>query len=170
MIRIIILAVFTFVLVMGVCSNVKKNKTTIEVLDNGRHYYPVLAGQDLEIVYKIKNTGKRPLIIKDIVTSCECLELSKSVIRNIPADEEGVVSLTYKSSKNIGYVKHHIILYGNFATGEKLELTFDINVVSDALYTKNYEELFLDENQRWGIIKDPINGDERNKGYYMNAD
>ena len=47
--------------------------TTVEVPDSVRHYYPVIAGQELNLVYDLTNTGDQPLIIRDIQPSCGCI-------------------------------------------------------------------------------------------------
>jgi hypothetical protein len=50
----------------------KKNigLTTVSVADSVRHYYPLIAGQVLNLSYEIENTGDQPLIIRDIQSSC----------------------------------------------------------------------------------------------------
>ena len=53
----------------------KKNigLTTVSVADSVRHYYPLIAGQVLNLSYEIENTGNQPLIIRDIQSSCGCI-------------------------------------------------------------------------------------------------
>ncbi|MBB4118464.1 hypothetical protein GGR32_000738 [Mesonia hippocampi] len=155
-----------FILITALSCNIKNEKTTLEIEDNNRHYYPILQGQELEVVFPIKNIGENTFILKDIITSCGCL-IPKSSINAIPAGEEARLFLTYNSNKNIGYVKHYITLYGNFADTNKIELTFDVRVVPDAHYTKDYEELYQEEKNKAGNIEDMVDGNENNKGYYL---
>jgi len=155
---------------LNACFNPKNEKTSLEIMDNGRHYYPIQTGQDLDVVFKVKNIGKSPLIITDIITSCGCIVLNKNTTKTIPAGQEGFISMTYNSTKNVGFVKHWIELYGNFEKLEKMELVFDVNVVPDAMYTKDYEELFLMEKEKNGNIEDLVDGTANNKGYYMRFD
>jgi len=61
-------------------------------------------------------------------------------------------------------------LYGNFENELLKELIFDINVVPNAMYTKDYEELYADEVNASGGMKRFVDGDESNKGYYMSED
>lgn len=154
------------ILVMG-CVDIKNRKTTIEVIDNHRHYYPVLAGQRLDVVFPIKNTGKNPLVISDIITSCGCLVAKKSSIDAIPEGDERMLILEYNSAKNIGLVEHYITLYGNFENSETYEITFDVHVVPSSHYTKDYEELYQEEKDKRGNIESMVDGDENNKVYYM---
>ncbi len=163
----IILIFTTLVMVTG-CVNIADRKTTMEVEDNDRHYYPLLAGEQKDLNFKLKNTGENPLMITDIITSCGCLKVDESLgAFSVPSGKERMLTLSYNSSKNIGYVKHYITLYGNFDDAEFKEISFDINVVPNAMYTKDYEELHTDEVNADGGLKRFVDGDENNKGYYM---
>lgn len=152
------------------CIDVADRKTTIEIEDNYRHYYPILAGQEQDISFNIKNTGKNPLMVTDIVTSCGCLKVNADKMFSIPPGKERLLTLSYNSAKNIGYVKHYISLYGNFQTSEIEELIFDINVVPNAMYTKDYEELHQEHVDAEGGFKTFVEGNENNRGYYMDED
>lgn len=153
------------------CLNIADKKTTIEVEDNERHYYPILAGQRKDIAFRITNTGQNPLLITDIITSCGCLNVDKGTsVFTIPPGKERILTLSYNSAKNVGYVKHYITLYGNFEKATFKELIFDINVVPNALYTLDYEELYADEVKKDGGVKEFVDGSENNKGYYMDLD
>lgn len=170
--RITINQLCTFLLLflfLSACAS-KDNKTTIEIEDNHRHYYPILTGQELNIKFEIKNTGKHPFILSDIFTSCGCVVIKNSSINTIPAGKSGFLILRYDSSKNIGYVKHYVTLYGNFATTNMKEIVFDVNVVPNASYTKDYEELYKEKNQKEGGLKGLVDGDESQKGYYLDSD
>ncbi len=150
--------------------NIKDNKTTIEIVDNNRHYYPILVEQKLDIMFEVKNTGDAPFILDDIITSCGCIMVKKSSINQIPKGKTGRLMMQYDSRKNIGYVKHYITLYGNFTTTDKIEIMFDVNVVPNNLYTKDYEELYREKIEKEGGVKTFVDGDESRKGYYLTTD
>jgi hypothetical protein len=152
------------------CINPKDNKTSMEITDNNRHYYPIITGQHLTVSFKVKNTGNHPLLISDIITSCGCLVLDRTTIKTISAGNEGFINLTYDSSKNIGYAKHWIEVYGNFINMDKMDLVFDLNVVPNNLYTKDYEELYAELNKTSKGFSDFVDGKENNKGYYLSSD
>ncbi|HKM01974.1 MAG TPA: DUF1573 domain-containing protein [Sedimentibacter sp.] len=59
-----------------------------------------------------------------LITSCGCITLKKTSIRAIPVGETRKLIMKYDSGKNIGYVKHYITLYANFASGEIEEVVF----------------------------------------------
>lgn len=159
------------VFLLSSCMDISKRKTTMEIEDNDRHYYPVLAGQQQDLSFNLKNTGKNPLMITDIITSCGCLKLEDgNGTFSVPPGKERLLTLSYNSSKNVGYVKHYITLYGNFKDAPSQEIVFDVHVVPDAMYTKDYEELYADEIKRQGGLKRLVDGAENNKGYYIDED
>src|SRR5690554_7650559 len=150
--------------------NVKDRTTTIHVVDNDRHYYPILRGQEKEILFRIENKGKSPFVLYDIFTSCGYLKISKkSSIRSIPAGEEGFLILEYTAISNIGYADYYVTLYENFDSIDKNEIKFDINIVPQAQFTKDYEEVFK-EVQDKNSIKQSVDGKESERGYYMDGD
>ena len=46
---------------------------------------------------------------------------------------------------------HRIRIFGNMLPDGRAELKFDVNVVPDADYTRDYEELYQDFNTKNGI-------------------
>lgn len=148
------------------CKDVRGNVTTLEVIDNNRHYYPILRGQTLDVVFDIKNTGKYPFLMSELLPSCGCVVSKKSSIGSIPPGSERRIILTYDSSKNIGYVEHFIDIYGNLET-EKISLIFDTHVVPNSDYTRDYEEIYSEKIKKSGNFKSMTDGKENNKGYYL---
>src|SRR5690554_5904986 len=149
------------------CADIRNQVTTLEIIDNNRHYYPILRGQELEVAFDIKNTGKHPFILSDLLISCGCVVSKKSSIKSIPPGSERTITLTYDSSKNIGFVEHKIDIYGNLENKEKKVLIFDVHVVPESDYTRDYEELYLTKLKQEGYLKRMTEGDENNKGYYL---
>lgn len=163
----ILLLAFSSIM-MSSCMDIKDRKTTIEIADNNRHYYPILTGQELEVSFIVKNTGTEPLMVTDIVSSCGCIKLAdQKGAFAIPPKQERPVSLVYNSTKNIGYVKHYVSLYGNFVDAAYQDFVFDVNVVPNALYTQDYEELYRAEESVKGVIKYLVDGNESQRGYHL---
>ncbi len=160
----------TLLLLLIACGDLRDQKTSVLIEDNDRHYHPILFGQELDIVYNLKNTGKAPLLISDIFTSCACLTIENGTTKTIPAGEQGFIRLKYKANMTVGYAKHYISLYGNFDEDEHQELIFDVNVVPDQVHIKDYEDVFREESQKNGGTKQLVDGNENNKGYYINSE
>lgn len=139
----------------------------VKVEDVRRHYYPVMVGEILTLSYEIENIGDEPLVISEIQTTCGCI--SKDAGRKIiPRGQKTILNFEYDSSKNLGYVEHEIRLYGNFDTTNVLKLYFDVNVVPDADYTKDYEALHKESFRE--RVRDKKGDRETNrKSYYVDS-
>ena len=146
----------------------KVQYTTVEIKDPVRHYYPILQGQELTVRVRLSNLGRVPLVIKDIQPSCGCIILESDHEMVVPPERYMMVTLKYDSRKNVGKVEHAIRFWGNISPGGMAELRFDVNVVPDASYHHDYEELFdKDENNR--RLKEFIDGGGADiaLGYYV---
>lgn len=141
----------------------------VEIVDPVRHYYPIVQGQELNIIIELKNNSDYPFKISDVLTSCGCVILKKGAFEVIPAQSTGYLELAYNSNKNIGLVNHFIYVYGNLNKVEKLEANFDVHVVPDALYTPDYEELHQKDVDAKGGTKSFVEGSENEKGYYISS-
>ena len=151
-------------LTLGSC---RKNigMTTVAVADSVRHYYPILAGEILTLSYELENTGEQPLIIRDIQTSCGCItpELDSRML--LPGKKVRLL-FKYESAKNIGYVQQVIRVHGNIKPNGIAKMLFDINVVPNADYTRDYEELYKEAVERSAMVRGLVDGDEEEKGYW----
>jgi hypothetical protein len=157
------------ILVVVISCDFKENLVDVEIVDPVRHYYPVVQGQELNILIELKNKSDAPFKITDILTSCGCVIVKKGAFEVIPAQSTGYIELIYNSNKNIGLVNHFIYIYGNLNKLAKLEADFDVHVVPDALYTPDYEELYRREVGENGGTKNSVEGEENTKGYYISS-
>ena len=135
--------------------------TSVEAKDPVRHYFPILQGQTLDLVFPVTNTGDNPLVIHEIQTSCGCIIADRKSRIIVPPGRT--------QHKNVGAVDHTVWVYGNILPAGVLKLRFDVNVVPDAAYTRDYEELFREYNLRNGIVKELVDGKESEKGYYVDG-
>lgn len=141
--------------------------TTIEIKDPVRHYYPIKQGQDLAISIQIRNTGMQPLVIKEIQTSCGCISVNEDRRIIVPVDGKDYIRLKYNSTKNVGLVSQTVWIYGNITHGGVAVMNFDVNVVPDADYTRDYEHLYEQYNLKNGIVRKAVDGDNAERQYYI---
>ena len=133
--------ILCLLLVLTACTT-RVQYTTVEIRDPIRHYYPILQGQELTVNIRVNNTGKVPLVVKDIQPSCGCILLESDHEFVVPPDRSMYVTLRYDSRKNVGRVEHSIRFWGNISPGGMAEMRFDVNVVPDANYHHDYEEMY----------------------------
>lgn len=161
-----LITLFVIYLLFASC-DFDENLADVVIVDPIRHYYPVVQGQKLNIVVKLENKSDFPFKITDIQTSCGCIVLKEGILEVVPAQSTGIIELTYDSNKNIGLVNHFIYVYGNLKKVDKLICDFDLHVVPDALYTPDYEELYRKDVEAEGGVKNMVDGNENEKGYYL---
>ena len=77
--------------------------------------------------------------------------------------------MEYNSIKNIGHVGFHTTIIAN--TEEKSHtFFFETNVVPDALYTRDYEELYeAQSKENKGSIKEMVDGSNNKRGYIVDS-
>ena len=143
--------------------------TTMKIEDPVRHYYPVAQGVKQDIIIKVTNTGKHPLKLYKVLPSCGCT-IAKFPDHAIASGDDAYIELEYNSNKNIGYVGVYTTIKAN--TKKHYYTTFfDLNVVPDALYTKDYEELYRLEKEKEGGVKDLVENETTSeKGYEAETD
>lgn len=69
-------------------------------------------GEEFKAVFKFTNTGKRPAVISDVITSCGCTGTTFSTSPVSPG-ETGEIRVTFNSVGRIGYQKKSINVVGN---------------------------------------------------------
>ncbi|MBL7753795.1 MAG: DUF1573 domain-containing protein [Chitinophagaceae bacterium] len=146
----------------------KLAKTTVRFNDSTRHYFPIPQGKKLTATYRFFNTGQKPLAIIDVQTSCGCA-LAEYSDRLIQPEGEGTIVIEYNSDKNLGFTEIFTTVIANTEPSMHT-LHFDVNVVPDALYVKDYEEIFYkEEKKKKGGVKELVDGDETQQGYYTDS-
>ncbi len=162
----VLLLLLTLLTLVG-CSR-KVQFTTVEIKDPVRHYYPILQGQELSVMVKIYNKGKVPLVVRDIQPSCGCIILESDHEMVVPPESSMMVTLRYDSRKNVGKVEHAIRFWGNISPSGMAEMRFDVNVVPDASYHHDYEEMY-DKEESDRLLKKFYEDSETDNalGYYV---
>ena len=162
----VLLLLLTLLTLVG-CSR-KVQFTTVEIKDPVRHYYPILQGQELSVMVKIYNKGKVPLVVRDIQPSCGCIILESDHEMVVPPESSMMVTLRYDSRKNVGKVEHAIRFWDNISPNGMAEMRFDVNVVPDASYHHDYEEMY-DKEKSDRLLKKFYEASETDSalGYYV---
>jgi hypothetical protein len=148
-------------------SKEKLKKTTVRFKDSVRHYFALPQGKQQYAHFKFYNTGKNPLAILEVQTSCGCA-VPEFPDRLIEPEGEGVISIQFDSYKYLGYSKIYVTVRANTEPAFHT-LIFDLNVVPDAHYTKDYEEVYKEREEKEGRsnVKEMVEGDETQAGYYL---
>lgn len=159
---------FTVPAFLAGCTSSENKLTTIKIEDPVRKYFPIVQGQKQNILVKIFNTGDNPLRIYDVYPSCGCT-IAKNPDKLIPVGGFGIIEMEYNSNKNIGYAGIYTTIKTNTKEGTQ-SFFFEINVVPDPLYTKDYEELYnADKDNNNSLVKEMVDGKTNQQGYTVDS-
>ena len=155
---------------MALCGCEKKLlPAEVIVTDPARHYYPVVQGEIMSVSYEMENISENPLFIQEVQTTCGCLVSRDELPIVILPHKKHTIHLDFNTIKNNGYVEHFIYCYGNFKDSDMIELQFDTNVVPDANYFHDYEQLWKEQKNK--VIKNTYDeGSYDVKDYYTGGE
>lgn len=102
--------------------------TSIQWLDSTKELGQITEGQIVNLSYRFKNTGTKPLVIKNATGSCGCT-VAERPEEPIAPGEEGVIKATFNSSGKVGHNSKDIYVYANTEGREDHKLTFVVDVV-----------------------------------------
>ena len=156
-------------LVLSSCSK-ELLPAEVIIIDPARHYYPVVQGELMGVNYEIENISDNPLFIQEIQTTCGCIIPRDDLPIVILPHKKGFVHLDFNTIKNNGYAEHFVYCYGNFKDSNMVELQFDTNVVPQADYFRDYEQLWKDQKKDVEVKRRRDDGTYDVKGYYTGGD
>ena len=82
------------------------------------NYGKIIQNSNGNRVFEFTNTGKSPLIIKEIITSCDCA-IPKKPSAPIMPGEKGKITVSYDTSKPGGFSKQ-ITIFSNAKKSRKI--------------------------------------------------
>lgn len=123
----------------------KLEPTAIEIEDSIRHYPATVLGDDIEMVYVVRNIGNEMLMISDIQPAVPTIEVDKANVDMIPPGEEALLKFVYHSDKNIGLARHIIRIFGNIYPSGVAQIIFDTHVIRPSIDLSDYEEYYHEQ-------------------------
>lgn len=108
-----------------------QNYTTIEWLDTLKDFGTIREGDSVQLAFRFRNTGKKPLFLSNVKTSCGCTVTSFPEKPLFPGDE-GVLTATFNSSGHPGATRKSIMATSNTNNGTEHALVFTGTVLPDS--------------------------------------
>jgi hypothetical protein len=102
--------------------------TTIQWIDSTKEVGTINEGQVVDISYRFKNTGTKPLVIKNFTVSCGCTVAEKPE-QPVAPGEEGIIKASFNSKGKPGRNSKDIYVYANTEGTEAHKLNFIVEVV-----------------------------------------
>jgi hypothetical protein len=103
------------------------SRTTIQWTDSLKNFGKVVEGEKVLIEFNFTNTGKNPLIIKEVTASCGCTVPEKPK-EPIPPGKSGVIKAEFNTENRAGFASKDVIVTCNTAS-ETYTLHFEGEVL-----------------------------------------
>jgi hypothetical protein len=108
-------------------SDVKKlSRTTIAFEETHHSFGDIIDGTQVQHIYKVKNTGKAPLLITKVDATCGCTAPSYPD-KPINPGETGEITIAFNSTNRLGSQRKDVTVFSNAEQGP-VKLTFDAQV------------------------------------------
>ena len=100
--------------------------TTIEWIDSVKNVGTVDEGQVVDIAFRFRNTGDKPLVIEDVKASCGCTVAERPEAPIAPG-KEGEIKASFNSQGRPGMNNKTLTVYANTGSDEH-KLNFSVEV------------------------------------------
>ncbi len=102
--------------------------TSIQWLDSAnKHFGKIAEGQKLEVSYRFRNSGNKPLVIQRVQPSCGCT-VAEQPNEPVPPGGEGMIKASFNSEGRVGVNHKTLFVYANIKGSASNELHFDVEV------------------------------------------
>ncbi|WP_276483236.1 DUF1573 domain-containing protein [Paraflavitalea pollutisoli] len=101
--------------------------TTIQWVDTLKEMGQVTEGQVIDISYRFKNAGTKPLVIEQVNVSCGCTVAEKPE-KPIAPGEEGIIKASFNSTGKPGPNSKSIYVVANTEGSKEHRLQFMVDV------------------------------------------
>jgi len=101
--------------------------TTVQWLDSTKDFGKIQEGQRLEVAFRFKNTGDKPLVIERVQPSCGCT-VAEQPKEPIAPGAEGTVKATFDSKGRVGTNHKTLSVWANLKEGASHQLQFIVQV------------------------------------------
>ncbi|MFV8345011.1 DUF1573 domain-containing protein [Flavobacterium sp. ZB4P13] len=105
------------------------NCTTISWMDAMyKELDTVKEGKQVEVSWRFKNTGNKPLIVANVTTSCDCTVVDKPK-KAIATGGQGIIKAKFNTKDLQGWQRKDVYVLVNNKTNLVQTLSFAVNVI-----------------------------------------
>jgi hypothetical protein len=101
--------------------------TTVVWLDSAKDFGKIQEGQKLEVAFRFRNTGTRPLVIERVQPSCGCT-VAEQPKEPIAPGQEGQIKASFNSEGRVGTNHKTLYVYANMKEARTHPLEFVVQV------------------------------------------
>ncbi|WEK35101.1 MAG: DUF1573 domain-containing protein [Candidatus Pseudobacter hemicellulosilyticus] len=110
--------------------NTSKEMTTMQWIDSARDFGKITEGQILEVSFRFRNTGSKPLVIRGVHPGCGCT-VANPPDKPIAPGAEGEIKGTFNSKGRPGVNHKEIDVEANTAGDQHHKITFSVEVLPE---------------------------------------
>jgi len=101
--------------------------TTIQWLDSAKNFGKIEEGQKLDVAFRFRNTGDKPLVIARVQPSCGCTVAEQST-EPIAPGSEGQIKASFNSQGRTGVNHKTLFVYANTKGSQEHAVHFQVEV------------------------------------------
>jgi Protein of unknown function (DUF1573) len=104
------------------------NYTTIQWLDSTyKNFGKIAEGQKLDVAFRFKNAGDKPLVITRVQPSCGCT-VAEQPNDPVAPGKESIIKASFNSEGRVGINHKTLFVYANTKGTSTNELKFEVEV------------------------------------------
>ena len=104
------------------------NYTSIQWIDSTyKDFGKIAEGQKLEVAFRFKNTGDKPLVITKVQPSCGCT-VAEQPNEPVAAGKESIIKASFNSEGRTGINHKTLFVFANTKGGSETQLQFVVEV------------------------------------------
>jgi hypothetical protein len=104
------------------------NFTMIEWLDSTtKRFGKIQEGQKLDVLFRFKNAGDKPLVITRVQPSCGCT-IAEQPTEPVLPQKEGIIKAVFDSDRHVGINNKTLYVFANTKGNQSNELKFYVEV------------------------------------------
>jgi hypothetical protein len=101
--------------------------TTVQWLDSTKDFGRIEEGQKLEVSFRFRNAGDKPLVIQRVQPSCGCT-VAEQPTEPVAPGAEGLIKAVFNSQNHLGVNHKTLNVYANTKNGQNHALQFVVIV------------------------------------------
>ena len=106
------------------------NLTSVQWIDSTfQNIGKVTEGQVIEVTYRFKNTGEKPLIVSNVRAGCGCTVADKPEEPIAPGQESRITAKFNSKGQSVGEHQKDVYMTANTAPVPSQTLTFKVEVI-----------------------------------------
>jgi hypothetical protein len=107
-----------------------KNGPVITFAEKTHDFGDIQQGEKIEYVFKFQNTGTQPLVISDVMTTCQCTAKQWSKAPVMPG-KSSQITVSFDSAGKMG-IQNKVITIQSNATNSTERVSIRVNVLPPA--------------------------------------